>query len=107
MIRRPPRSTLFPYTTLFRSIELKADFAEPWQTRGDAHAALGQWDKAVADYAKAIELNPAACAGLTEQPQASGRLQEAVELAKKAVDLAPRAGDFWNTLGVAHYRAAD
>src|SRR3712207_6860363 len=23
MIRRPPRSTLFPYTTLFRSLELK------------------------------------------------------------------------------------
>src|SRR2546427_7281930 len=25
MIRRPPRSTLFPYTTLFRSIPLKLD----------------------------------------------------------------------------------
>src|SRR3712207_8850300 len=25
MIRRPPRSTLFPYTTLFRSRELSAD----------------------------------------------------------------------------------
>src|SRR3712207_7561956 len=25
MIRRPPRSTLFPYTTLFRSIRSKAD----------------------------------------------------------------------------------
>src|SRR3712207_7496259 len=25
MIRRPPRSTLFPYTTLFRSIEKAAD----------------------------------------------------------------------------------
>src|SRR2546426_9266304 len=24
MIRRPPRSTLFPYTTLFRSLELRA-----------------------------------------------------------------------------------
>src|SRR3989442_12020843 len=24
MIRRPPRSTLFPYTTLFRSIEFQA-----------------------------------------------------------------------------------
>src|SRR5260221_384815 len=24
MIRRPPRSTLFPYTTLFRSVELSA-----------------------------------------------------------------------------------
>src|SRR3712207_8753802 len=30
MIRRPPRSTLFPYTTLFRSKETsrKADYAE-------------------------------------------------------------------------------
>src|SRR3712207_7741811 len=25
MIRRPPRSTLFPYTTLFRSIRLRLD----------------------------------------------------------------------------------
>src|SRR3712207_8787013 len=25
MIRRPPRSTLFPYTTLFRSIDQRAD----------------------------------------------------------------------------------
>src|SRR3712207_7012095 len=25
MIRRPPRSTLFPYTTLFRSVELPVD----------------------------------------------------------------------------------
>src|SRR3712207_7037826 len=28
MIRRPPRSTLFPYTTLFRSARLAADRAE-------------------------------------------------------------------------------
>src|SRR3712207_9418170 len=26
MIRRPPRSTLFPYTTLFRSIRCKVEF---------------------------------------------------------------------------------
>src|SRR5690606_41994596 len=26
MIRRPPRSTLFPYTTLFRSVDLCEDF---------------------------------------------------------------------------------
>src|SRR5690554_7552968 len=31
MIRRPPRSTLFPYTTLFRSANLGvADVAEMW-----------------------------------------------------------------------------
>src|SRR5688572_32073297 len=28
MIRRPPRSTLFPYTTLFRSSRLEPDYAE-------------------------------------------------------------------------------
>src|SRR5256885_4140955 len=27
MIRRPPRSTLFPYTTLFRSIDMKTTLA--------------------------------------------------------------------------------
>src|SRR5438552_12199115 len=29
MIRRPPRSTLFPYTTLFRS-EFRAGVVDPW-----------------------------------------------------------------------------
>src|SRR3712207_8800089 len=28
MIRRPPRSTLFPYTTLFRSADLEVDAAQ-------------------------------------------------------------------------------
>src|SRR3712207_7703258 len=29
MIRRPPRSTLFPYTTLFRSEQLRGDLLAP------------------------------------------------------------------------------
>src|SRR2546430_11453562 len=29
MIRRPPRSTLFPYTTLFRSIKVTSDRLRP------------------------------------------------------------------------------
>src|SRR2546425_7390310 len=29
MIRRPPRSTLFPYTTLFRSLKVRRDRIEP------------------------------------------------------------------------------
>jgi tetratricopeptide (TPR) repeat protein len=32
---------------------------------------------------------------------------EAVHLAKKAVELAPNKDAYWNTLGVAHYRAGD
>src|SRR5262249_34692108 len=33
--------------------------------------------------------------------------KRAVELATKAVQLAPKVGGYWNTLGVAHYRAGD
>src|SRR2546422_1542642 len=33
MIRRPPRSTLFPYTTLFRSVPLSLDVNLNWVYR--------------------------------------------------------------------------
>jgi tetratricopeptide (TPR) repeat protein len=33
--------------------------------------------------------------------------QQAVEFAKKAVDLAPEVASYWNTLGFAYYRAGD
>src|SRR2546425_7732529 len=33
MIRRPPRSTLFPYTTLFRSSSPSFDFTDDWKRR--------------------------------------------------------------------------
>src|SRR3712207_7010532 len=47
MIRRPPRSTLFPYTTLFRSdLRRAARQVEPPRL-GDAHAVLGA-DRAAA-----------------------------------------------------------
>src|SRR5262245_65313067 len=41
MIRRPPRSTLFPYTTLFRSAEAGADFSVRAHFEGDVSAQLG------------------------------------------------------------------
>src|SRR5258708_18836966 len=34
MIRRPPRSTLFPYTTLFRSAKHRAVDEELWRSPG-------------------------------------------------------------------------
>src|SRR2546428_3722731 len=40
MIRRPPRSTLFPYTTLFRSLFLHADTLLPPTAADDITAAL-------------------------------------------------------------------
>src|SRR5438105_9618455 len=41
MIRRPPRSTLFPYTTLFRSIHGKAWHEETMATSSQARASGG------------------------------------------------------------------
>src|SRR3712207_6953309 len=40
MIRRPPRSTLFPYTTLFRSVEV--DFAGPADAKAAGIAVIYQ-----------------------------------------------------------------
>src|SRR2546425_5334975 len=45
MIRRPPRSTLFPYTTLFRSVPSSAALPAP----AVSQAALPRWRKWRAD----------------------------------------------------------
>src|SRR6266498_4491349 len=39
MIRRPPRSTLFPYTTLFRSRLPQADFGKASARMGDSSSS--------------------------------------------------------------------
>src|SRR3989442_5205032 len=38
MIRRPPRSTLFPYTTLFRSVEPGTETVIAWKLGGQIGA---------------------------------------------------------------------
>src|SRR5256885_9496352 len=43
MIRRPPRSTLFPYTTLFRSLAFGATFAEARDVFWDAPRLQSAW----------------------------------------------------------------
>src|SRR2546425_6833640 len=47
MIRRPPRSTLFPYTTLFRSIARRHDAGEHEQRGEPPLRALGRRDEDV------------------------------------------------------------
>src|SRR3989442_10483921 len=51
MIRRPPRSTLFPYTTLFRSVSVLATVA------GWSLSALGQLNRGGQTDRKSTRLN--------------------------------------------------
>src|SRR5205807_4981167 len=45
MIRRPPRSTLFPYTTLFRSYQAQVEVVEYLGDEQLAHVRLGDQDR--------------------------------------------------------------
>src|SRR5437773_4919498 len=67
MLRRPPRSTLFPYTTLFRSVDL-----------GDAgHGAQGRADDPVVDRAQFGEVLARAGDGVVQHlAQPGGRSEE-------------------------------
>src|SRR2546426_9293708 len=68
MIRRPPRSTLFPYTTLFRSRHARD--AEPLhQPHRLAHRAVGAEGDGVEDHPRLAALHPVHLRGLAVDRQ--------------------------------------
>jgi tetratricopeptide (TPR) repeat protein len=80
---------------------------------GDALVRRGEWNKAIVAYSVTVERDPKDAMAhnnlawlLATCPEAKFRdPARAVALAKKATELAPRHGNFWNTLGAAQYRA--
>lgn len=95
-----------------------------WHGRGRAYRHLGEMDKARADFDRAVEsaekmgapgdLNRVAWLLdefawlLATDPDPLGREPRlAVKSAQKATVLAPKVGKYWNTLGVAYYRAGE
>ena len=98
-----------------KAIELDPKNAWALSNRANIYSQLKQWDKAIGDHARILELDPKNADANNNlawflSTSAETRLRDpsrAVELAQKAVELAPAQGMFWNTLGVAHYRAAD
>jgi tetratricopeptide (TPR) repeat protein/serine/threonine protein kinase len=100
----------------FREVRrLKPD--DPWAhyNLGVALRAKGRLDEAIAEYQEAIRLKKDNALAhnslawlLATCPDAKFRDPPlAVQLAKKAIELQPKDGGSWNTLGVAHYRARD
>src|SRR5258708_24844065 len=61
MIRRPPRSTLFPYTTLFRSLSTDAAAHRAASTHGRWREQIdrgwARWDRYVLSDRKSTRLN--------------------------------------------------
>src|SRR2546430_12804580 len=52
MIRRPPRSTLFPYTTLFRSSSIIPHRMSPARARSSGWSSPNSKSAPLADYAR-------------------------------------------------------
>ena len=75
-------------------IVLKPDFAEAWHRRGDAYAALGEEDRALADYARTLELNPYEFGAM----QSSGEIWMSRSSYRKAADFFRRALEINPTL---------
>ena len=73
-------------------IELKPDFAEVWNRRGNAYAALGDEDRALADYDRAIALNPYQFGTLEscgEIWMSRSNYRKAADYFRRALDLNP------------------
>jgi tetratricopeptide (TPR) repeat protein len=105
-----------------RAIELNPKYAQAHINLGNALKAQGKADEAMAAYREAFRLEPEnkyardrlglalndrAWALATALDAAQREPDRAVKLAKEAIELAPKAGNHWNTLGAAYYRAGN
>jgi tetratricopeptide (TPR) repeat protein len=96
-----------------QAILLDPQFGGQWWQRGESFAKRGEWENAIADYGQAIAREPKNAGwqnGLawllaTHADPKLRNAGRAVELARRAVALAPAEATYWNTLGTAYYRA--
>src|SRR5258708_26560603 len=89
MIRRPPRSTLFPYTTLFRSGRglppnpLQGDSMDPDVALARFREAVRSWHEAIVTGAREAERDAASCQLRTDRK--STRLNSSHQIISYAV----------------------
>src|SRR5256885_8216372 len=93
MIRRPPRSTLFPYTTLFRSVFLANRDRQPFAAA--RRQRLAQQIAALGHVEQALQLRARRELGLTRSEEHTSELQSPCNLVcrllleKKNKDMSP------------------
>src|SRR5256885_5541686 len=79
MIRRPPRSTLFPYTTLFRSVVKEAE-VEGKRVLDEARAAKAEVERQTADVQRQFQVYVAGFRTLLERQLAERSEEHTSEL---------------------------
>jgi Flp pilus assembly protein TadD len=93
-------------------VRTKPDFTDAHANLAIAWVMLGKWDEAITAFREAARLKPnhapyrnnLAWHLATCPDERLRNPRQAVEHARKAVELMPGMYGFWNTLGVAHYR---
>jgi tetratricopeptide (TPR) repeat protein/tRNA A-37 threonylcarbamoyl transferase component Bud32 len=93
------------------------NLGQAWYLRASAYVRLKRFREGLADFEKILEVLGPKTGPLVYNdmawllatcPEVEIRdPKRAVELAKKAVDMAPKAWAYWNTLGAAHYRCGE
>src|SRR5436190_13689926 len=61
MIRRPPRSTLFPYTTLFRSVGIRLAMLSVARFNYHCHRVTDHWPHLRNEVARLFDVEGVAC----------------------------------------------
>ncbi|MGE5195517.1 MAG: tetratricopeptide repeat protein, partial [Deltaproteobacteria bacterium] len=97
---------------LCKAIELHPKYAPAWYNRGTVYQKLGRYQAAIDDYDNMIRRFPQLAVPYNDLAWVLATCSDAkfrdparaVELARRAVDLIPQQGGFWNTLGVARFR---
>jgi tetratricopeptide (TPR) repeat protein len=91
--------------TLWDDVISKYEYADVAHfDRGFVYADLGQWDKAIADYSKALEIDPNFADGYFDRGIAYGALGEwnkAIDDYSKAIEINPKYTNAYDNRGVA------
>jgi serine/threonine protein kinase/Flp pilus assembly protein TadD len=102
-------------TCLRKAIECEPKYVLAYYNLGIALYRKGRSDEAIACYRKAIELDPSDCGSrnylawilVTCEDLKIRNYAEGLKLAQRNIELVPKEGIYWNTLGAAHYRAGN
>jgi tetratricopeptide (TPR) repeat protein len=98
-----------------KAIRARPNYERAWFNLGIAFQALSKFAEAKEAYGKALALRPTNAATHNNLAWLLATCldpkfrdpDEAVRLAKRAVELDRERGDFWGTLGTAHYRSGE